>query len=113
MIQCEGCRRYLIDDAGCPFCKRPVRSSGVRLGALVMGMMTPVVLAACYGSPYVLDTKTDSGITDVDGDGFDSIDDCDDGDADIYPGAAEDCSDGIDNDCDELIDADDPDCTGG
>ena len=35
--------------------------------------------------------------------------DCDDGDMAINPGAAEDCTDGIDNDCDGLIDADDPD----
>ena len=48
-----------------------------------------------------------SGV-DADGDGFGADEDCDDNDAEVYPGAAEDC-DGKDNDCDELIDIDDPD----
>jgi large repetitive protein len=38
--------------------------------------------------------------------------DCDDGDASINPAATEDC-DGIDNDCDGLVDDDDPDAAGG
>ena len=45
-------------------------------------------------------------------DGFVSnADDCDDGDADVNPDAAEVC-DTIDNDCDASIDDDDPDVTG-
>ncbi|MBD3310360.1 hypothetical protein GF351_04020 [Candidatus Woesearchaeota archaeon] len=36
--------------------------------------------------------------------------DCDDGDADIFPGAEEICDDSYDNDCDSLFDSDDPDC---
>ena len=36
--------------------------------------------------------------------------DCDDSTATVHPGAAEVCNDGIDNDCDGLVDAADPAC---
>ena len=39
--------------------------------------------------------------------------DCDDTDPHRNPGRNEDCYNGIDDDCDELVDADDPECTGG
>ncbi len=35
--------------------------------------------------------------------------DCDDADGQVNPDAAEACPDGVDNDCDDLVDADDPD----
>ncbi len=41
---------------------------------------------------------------DEDGDGFYVPDDCDDGDAEIYPGQQEFCDDGLDNDCDGSVD---------
>jgi len=44
---------------------------------------------------------------DGDGDGFEQIDDCDDGDAAVHPGAPEICN-GIDDDCDGDVDDDDP-----
>ena len=51
---------------------------------------------------------------DADGDGFADEacggDDCDDTDVAVNPGAEEICDDQIDNDCDSLIDLDDPDC---
>lgn len=40
---------------------------------------------------------------DSDGDGYDARTDCDDTDADVYPGADE-VPDGVDNDCDGLVD---------
>ena len=56
---------------------------------------------------------------DNDGDGYnDEVcggSDCDDSDPDVNPGvdeslAAGNCDDGVDNDCDGLVDLDDPDC---
>lgn len=49
---------------------------------------------------------------DGDGDGVRASEgDCDDGEATIYPGATENCTNGIDDNCDRLVDADDPICT--
>ncbi|MEM4247727.1 MAG: MopE-related protein, partial [Candidatus Nanoarchaeia archaeon] len=53
---------------------------------------------------------------DSDSDGYNlsadecGIPDCDDSNSSIYPNATEICDDTIDNDCDELIDDEDPDC---
>ena len=83
-------------------------------------VLTPVVLAACYGGPPDKSWYEDTGDTgdtghssltvDLDNDGFDSNDDCDDNDAAVNPGAMEECDDKIDNDCDSMVDAEDKDC---
>ena len=105
MIACSDCGRHHRDDASaCPFCAAPspLRSQVLRtLGAVV----TPLVLAACYGAPP-------GEIVDEDGDGFSTMEDCDDTNAAVNPDAAEDCANGIDDDCDGLIDDADDDCGG-
>ena len=69
----------------------------------------------CDGDIDMADT--DCSCWDIDQDGFDDIacggDDCDDADPAVYPGAAEDCLNQIDDDCDTLIDEADPDCNEG
>ncbi len=58
------------------------------------------------------DTDADTDIpVDADSDGYTSDVDCDDGDPAVNPGAAETCN-GIDDDCDGLIDDDDDGVTG-
>lgn len=59
----------------------------------------------------VIPNDEQNGEIDNDGDGYMECDgDCNDSKADIKPTAAENCSDGIDNDCDGDTDGDDPDC---
>jgi Putative metal-binding motif len=61
---------------------------------------------------------TEPVCTDNDNDGFFleggvcGTADCNDGNLAVYPGAVEDCTDGVDNDCNGLIDAADPAAVG-
>ena len=50
---------------------------------------------ACRGNPMEQD---------IDGDGWPQVKDCDDWNSSTYPGAPEICGDGIDNDCDGVVD---------
>jgi hypothetical protein len=56
------------------------------------------------------DCGFDSTLFDSDNDGFLTGVDCNDSNPWVYPGAFEECNNGVDNDCDGLIDED---CTGG
>ena len=57
------------------------------------------------------DDDDDSASADADGDGFPASEDCDDSDPATFPGAVEAC-DGVDNDCDDLVPADEADSDG-
>ncbi|MCB2183749.1 MAG: putative metal-binding motif-containing protein [Desulfobulbaceae bacterium] len=81
---------------------------------------TPAKTAYSAGGTTLTDYFCPSGptCTDDDGDTF-AIEggecgpmDCNDADVAVNPSAAENCTDGIDNDCDGLIDAADPDAVG-
>lgn len=66
-----------------------------------------IFLLACVDGKFnsdFLETEEDTTLNDQDGDGFAPIDgDCDDENADVFPEAFDAC-DGIDNDCDSIVD---------
>ncbi len=59
--------------------------------------------SACLESPY-------PDRWDHDGDGHANIDDCEPWDAEVHPGTYEDCTDGVDNDCNGATDGWDHTC---
>ena len=71
----------------------------------------------CNGLVDDVDPACPVGCVDADGDGYRSTtcggQDCNDSNRDVFPGAGERCNDGIDNDCNGLIDAEDPQCAAG
>ena len=71
----------------------------------------PDVIASNFWGLSWWENLMNSQTTDGDGDGFDSDVDCDDNNPAVNPDAVEVC-DGIDNNCDGLIDDDDPNVIG-
>jgi len=83
-----------------------VRATVVVFTVNALGLSTGCLPTPGPFEPGTVDTA-DRSSPDADGDGF-TLDagDCDDGDPEVYPGAAEVC-DGLDNDCDGLVDDED------
>ncbi|MBI4438227.1 putative metal-binding motif-containing protein [Candidatus Uhrbacteria bacterium] len=79
---------------------------------LIRCFLTLCLLAGCDGLGAIddatLNGAAQKSTRDDDGDGYSPADgDCDDDDEDVNPGERETCDD-VDNDCDDLVDDDDP-----
>lgn len=112
MYTCAHCRRpFFLHESACPFCGAGAPAGRVARRALnaVGGVVSAMVLMACYGAP----PKDIESREDFDGDGYSDLDDCDDEDSGTHPGASEVCDDDVDNDCDEVTDTADADCREG
>ena len=71
-------------------------AKAARVSCLVLVGLLPVACLSSLPTPDIPSNPTD----DFDGDGLSEEDgDCDDEDAEIYPGAPELCGDGVDADC--------------
>ena len=78
------------------------------------GDSSGVILTACCDNENDKINKYGNCVgecfVDMDNDGYDANQDCDDNDAGINPDADEICDDEVDNDCDNKIDNEDEDC---
>ena len=84
-----------------------IGSGYVSMGTTQLLSVPYALYADTAGNVEALQTQIDELVllTDADNDGFsENQGDCDDTNATVYPGATEDESDGIDNDCDGEID---------
>ena len=117
---CRSCRAGMASDAWSPNdgaacgvgCGTGVCSGGVCVGAECPDDGNPCTQAACVDGgctqvAFAKDTDMDMAVDKACGGT-----DCNDGLAAINPAAAEDCSDGVDNDCDSMTDGADVECGG-
>jgi hypothetical protein len=113
MHRCTECgRHHAAAEPSCPFCGRRPTNLLRRIRNAAAAVGSAMVLMACYAAGVydVPDLPSDTALEDLDDDGYNVDEDCDDLDPEVYPGAIEICDDAIDNDCDGDTDLDDTDC---
>ncbi|MCB9744281.1 MAG: putative metal-binding motif-containing protein [Alphaproteobacteria bacterium] len=103
LITCPSCDCAAFSTASrCPHCgaslSPKLRSTAALALGLGLGLVGCTKSVALYGVE-ITDTYEDSGF-DGDGDGSPASEDCDDDNADVYPGAEETPGDGVDSNCD-------------
>lgn len=83
---------------------RPCTSNSATLRMGARAVAIAALLAAAVPTAHA------AGDADNDQDGWTEDEDCNDGEDRVNPGELEDCSDGLDNDCDSYTDELDADC---
>ena len=99
---CPTCSNPVILGRPCPECGAAARTPQLSPVALLLGL--GFAAAGCGGETKalygVVVSDSLANATDDDGDGYDSLVDCDDSDAAIHPDAEETAGDGVDSNCD-------------